>query len=78
MNVNVLDAKTNLSKLIQRALNGEDIVLARNGTPAVRLVPISRAKALRPMGLGKIEVDDDFLARSLAPLSAEALSAWYD
>ncbi len=78
MNVNVLDAKTNLSKLIQRALNGEDIVLARNGTPAVRLVPISKLKALRPMGLGKIEVDDDFLTRSLAPLSAEALSAWYD
>ncbi len=78
MNVNVLDAKTNLSKLIQRALNGEDIVLARNGTPAVRLVPISKPKTLRPMGLGKIVVDDDFLARSLAPLSAEALSAWYD
>jgi prevent-host-death family protein len=53
MNVNVLDAKTNLSKLIQRALNGEDIVLARNGTPAVRLVPISKPKTLRPMGLGK-------------------------
>ena len=78
MNVNILDAKTNLSKLIQRALNGEDIVLARNGTPAVRLVPVSKVKALRPMGLGTIAVDDDFVARSLAPLSADELIAWYD
>ena len=37
---NVYQAKTQLSKLIQDALDGEDVVIARDGVPAVRLVPI--------------------------------------
>jgi antitoxin (DNA-binding transcriptional repressor) of toxin-antitoxin stability system len=37
MNINMLEAKTHLSKLIQRALDGAEIVLARNGEPTVPL-----------------------------------------
>jgi prevent-host-death family protein len=37
---NIHDAKTNLSKLIERALAGEDVTIARAGKPLVRLVPV--------------------------------------
>ena len=40
MQVTVRSAKTNLSKLIAAALNGEDVVIARGDKPVVRLVPI--------------------------------------
>lgn len=40
MRVNVFEAKTQLSKLIERAENGEEVVIARAGRPAVRLVPV--------------------------------------
>ena len=40
------EAKTKLSQLVERAESGEDIVIARNGTPAVRLVPVSTTSTL--------------------------------
>ena len=40
MLVNVHDAKSQLSKLIAAAESGNDVVIARNGKPAVRLVPV--------------------------------------
>ncbi|MDD9962430.1 MAG: type II toxin-antitoxin system prevent-host-death family antitoxin [Gammaproteobacteria bacterium] len=40
MLVNVHDAKSQLSKLIAEAESGNDVVIARNGRPAVRLVPV--------------------------------------
>jgi prevent-host-death family protein len=42
MTVNVHTAKTQLSQLIARAEEGEEIVIARNGKPAVRMVPAER------------------------------------
>jgi prevent-host-death family protein len=41
--INIYDAKTQLSSLLDRALAGETIVIARAGEPLVRLVPIKRA-----------------------------------
>lgn len=38
--VNVHEAKTNLSRLIEQALRGEEVVIARNGVPAVKLVQV--------------------------------------
>ena len=46
--VNVAEAKTKLSDLVERAVAGEEIVIARHGTPRVRLVPILRAQERRP------------------------------
>ena len=43
MIVNIHAAKTNLSKLIERAEAGEEVVIARNGKPAVRLAPVDPA-----------------------------------
>ncbi|MCV9935807.1 type II toxin-antitoxin system prevent-host-death family antitoxin [Boseaceae bacterium BT-24-1] len=42
--VNVHEAKTNLSRLIEQALRGEEVVIARNGVPAVRLVQVEAAE----------------------------------
>ena len=52
--VNMLDAKTQLSKLVQQVESGEEaeIIIARNGRPVAKLVPINvQAKAPRRLGL---------------------------
>jgi len=46
--VNIHTAKTQLSRLIAEAEAGEDIVIARAGKPAVKLVPVKARKAKRP------------------------------
>jgi prevent-host-death family protein len=43
MIVNIHAAKTNLSKLIERAEAGEEVVIARNGQPVVRLTPVAKS-----------------------------------
>lgn len=40
MKINILEARNQLSKLIQSALDGEDVVIANRGNPVVRLVPV--------------------------------------
>lgn len=60
--VNVHEAKTNLSKLLRRAESGEEIVIARDGEPVVRLVPCTRRPRRRRPGLwkGLFKTPDDF------------------
>ncbi len=41
--VNIHEAKTNLSRLVERAEQGEEIVISRSGTPVAKLVPLPRA-----------------------------------
>ena len=48
MKVNMLEAKNQLSRLVKDALAGEDIVIASNGEPMVRLVPVARGFNSRP------------------------------
>ena len=43
---NIHNAKTNLSRLIERAEAGEEVVIARNGKPAVRLTPVETPEAV--------------------------------
>jgi prevent-host-death family protein len=52
--VNMHQAKSTLSQLVEAALSGEEVVIARNGQPMVRLVPVnaSSERLLRPIGLG--------------------------
>ena len=59
--VNVHAAKTHLSRLLEEAAAGEEIVIARAGKPLAKLVPVDRPKKRR-LGLlaGEIEVSDDF------------------
>jgi prevent-host-death family protein len=59
--VNIHDAKTHFSKLVERAEAGDEIVIARAGTPVARLGPLAPAAPRRPGGAeGKIVMRDDF------------------
>jgi prevent-host-death family protein len=60
--VTIHEAKTHLSRLIQQALDGEEIVIAKRNKPVVKLHPIKSGKALRRMGWmkGKIWMAPDF------------------
>lgn len=61
--VNVHEAKTHLSQLIERARQGEEITIAKAGTPQVKLVPISGGdKKEIKLGTfkGKITISPDF------------------
>jgi len=62
MQANIHEAKTNFSKLIDRALAGEEVIVAKAGRPLVRLVPINSDKPRRQFGLdkGAFSVPDDF------------------
>jgi prevent-host-death family protein len=59
---NMHDAKTHLSQLAERAAKGEEIVIARNGRPLAKLVPIEERPKRRKLGLweGKVWVSEDF------------------
>ena len=54
--VNVHDAKTHLSRLLDRAAAGEEIVIGRAGKPVARLVPLERKRPVR-FGLLKGQID---------------------
>jgi prevent-host-death family protein len=51
--VNMLEAKSQLSKLVKKALEGEDVVIASNGSPKVRLIPVEKKGGLK--GFGKLK-----------------------
>lgn len=60
--VNIHEAKTGLSKLVERAEAGEDVVIARAGRPVAKLVALTKSAAPRCLGLldGKFKIPDDF------------------
>ena len=63
--VTIHEAKTNLSKLIQEALNGEEVVIAKGRNPLVRLEVLPRVKPERRIGGAKglvLEMAEDFNA----------------
>lgn len=68
---NVHEAKTQLSKLLDRAHAGEEIIIAKGGKPYARLVPLEAPKDRKP-GLLKGKLDPRFFE----PLPNEELDAW--
>ena len=62
MSVNVYEAKTHLSQLLDRAAAGEEIVIARAGRPIARLVPLAASSGRRVPGgwRGKVSIAADF------------------
>jgi antitoxin (DNA-binding transcriptional repressor) of toxin-antitoxin stability system len=72
--VNVHAAETSLSKLIEQACAGEEVVIARNNQPLVKLVPLESAIPRRERGAlkGGIEIPDSFFD----PLPEDEIEAW--
>jgi prevent-host-death family protein len=72
--VTIHQAKANLSKLIQQACEGEEIVIARGPRPVVRIVPISDVKGRRQPGAlrGRLKVGKEFFE----PLPTGELAGW--
>jgi prevent-host-death family protein len=75
MEVNVHEAKTHLSRLLQRVAAGEEITIAKSGVPVARLVAVEPTKKTRPLGFarGQIWIADDFDA----PLPDDLLKLFY-
>jgi prevent-host-death family protein len=68
-------AKTNLSRLIEEACGGEEIVIAKGAKPRVRLVPVDEVNGERKPGRlkGKFKVGPEFFE----PLLSEELDLWW-
>jgi prevent-host-death family protein len=60
--VNVHAAKSQLSRLLDAAVAGEEVIIAKAGKPVARLVPFEQKKERRKLGMlaGKLHVPDDF------------------
>jgi prevent-host-death family protein len=73
--VNIHAAKTHLSRLVERAARGEEILIARAGRPVARLGPLQTARPKRRFGVlrGRIVISDDFDA----PLPRDLLDTFY-
>jgi prevent-host-death family protein len=69
--VNVHEAKTHLSRILERVARGDEVTIAKAGKPVARLVPVRPPKR-RPLGIdaGRVVVSNDFDA----PLPDEILS----
>jgi prevent-host-death family protein len=74
--VSVHEAKTHLSRLIEKVLAGEEVVITRRNREVARIVPAKPAKKKPLLGAlkGQFELDDSFFE----PLSEEELALWYD
>jgi len=72
--VTIHQAKTNLSRLLQKASNGEEVIIARGSRPVARLVPIGEVKGQRRPGSlkGKLVVGREFFE----DLPADELAGW--
>ncbi|QLH40146.1 MAG: type II toxin-antitoxin system Phd/YefM family antitoxin [Defluviicoccus sp.] len=70
--VNIHEAKTHLSRLIEDVAGGGEVIIARNGKPVARLLPIThRAHPRRPgQWRGRVQIADDFDAPLPVPLAA--------
>jgi prevent-host-death family protein len=70
--INIHEAKTHLSRLVDQAATGKEVIIAKAGKPMARLVPLAAAPSPKKLGMlkGKIKIPDDFNA----PLDADTLA----
>jgi prevent-host-death family protein len=73
--ISVYQARAELSRLIERALAGEEIVITRRGKPTVRLLPVEQALPRKPGALkGKLTLPESFFD----PLPDDIIDAFYE
>ncbi len=58
--INVHEAKTRFSQLLEQAHSGQEIILAKAGKPYARMVPLAAITGKRQRGRLKIQIDDSF------------------
>lgn len=74
MQVNIYDAKTNLSALLDKAVAGEEVVIARAGKPLARLMPLTAAASKSGVRLGGLKRAAVRVAKDFhAPMSDDDL-----
>jgi prevent-host-death family protein len=74
LTINIYDAKTSLSQLVERASAGEEIIIAKAGRPMARLAPLRSTRTPNLIGAlaGQIEIGPDFDA----PLPEDIMAAF--
>ncbi|THF63996.1 type II toxin-antitoxin system Phd/YefM family antitoxin [Pseudothauera nasutitermitis] len=72
LTVNVHEAKTQFSRLLEQAHAGQEIILAKAGKPYARLVPLTPARPQRQPGRLKGHIGDAFFE----PLPEDEINAW--
>ena len=70
--VTIHAAKTHLSRLIEAALKGEEVIIAKGSRPVVRLVPVQQRRFQVGVLAGQLGDGPDFLA----PMEADEIEAW--
>jgi len=70
--INIHEAKTHLSRIVDEVAAGSEVIIAKAGKPMARLMPLAGIRRVKKLGLlkGKIKVSDDFNA----PLSEDVIS----
>ena len=79
--VNVYEAKTSLSALLQAVAEGEEVVITKRNKPIARLVPYATAKSRPTFGMAREALERsgltrDDLAHALEPMTDDDLEAW--
>jgi len=70
--INIAGAKAKLSSLLDRALAGEEIIIARAGKPLARLVPIENMTKRKPGAWRGLKIPNDALFEPMAPEDLDA------
>lgn len=75
MLINIHDAKTHFSKIINQVLKGEEVIISKSGKPLIKLIPFAEETKSRKGGQlkGLMQISDDFDA----PLPDEILKQFY-
>jgi prevent-host-death family protein len=70
--INIHEAKTHLSRLVEKAAKGEPFIIAKAGKPMVKVVPLEDEKPVRRIGMldGMFKVPDDFKEFGRAEIEA--------
>jgi prevent-host-death family protein len=76
--VNIHEAKTQFSQLVEKALQGEEIIISKHGKPLLRLVPVDATKGQRPVEVHPRKLSKAEIEESMKPLEARELSEWYE
>ena len=79
MQVNMLDAKSQLSKLVKAALAGEDVIIANKGVPVVKLVPVTAMQPNRKPGAwAHLKMTEARIANAFSPETNAGIAQLFD